>query len=214
VPARSAETDRPHAPTSATGRRAKTASRADEIRLAALELFAVKGYLSTTMADIGDAVGMRGPSVYKHVRSKPLLLRDMIIGTMDRLIADQRAAIESTDDIALQLRRAAEAHVEYHAGHRFEAFVGTREIDRLDPTSRKQVLKRRAAYEQGIRSLIIDGIADGCFTTTSVQLASYAILDMGMGVAVWYREDGSMSPAEIASEYGAIALRIVGAPLR
>jgi len=37
--------------------------RAEEIRVAALTLFARLGYEATTMADIGAAVGIRGPSL-------------------------------------------------------------------------------------------------------------------------------------------------------
>ncbi|MGW0476959.1 helix-turn-helix domain-containing protein [Streptomyces coeruleorubidus] len=54
-----------------------------EIRNAALVLFAERGYAATTMADIGEAVGMRGPSLYKHVGSKQELLTQIMTGTMD-----------------------------------------------------------------------------------------------------------------------------------
>ena len=37
-----------------------------------------RGYEATTMADIGAAVGIRGPSLYKHVRSKQELLASVI----------------------------------------------------------------------------------------------------------------------------------------
>ncbi len=44
-------------------------SRMSEIRTAALELFTRLGYEATTMADLGAALGIRGPSLYKHVAS-------------------------------------------------------------------------------------------------------------------------------------------------
>ena len=106
-------------------------SRADDIRAAALELFTRLGYEATTMADIGAAVGIRGPSLYKHVASKQDLLVQIMIGTMEDLLAAHRAAVASTEGPVERLRRATEAHVRYHARHRLEAFVGNREIRSL-----------------------------------------------------------------------------------
>ena len=41
------------------------------------------------------------------------------------------------------------------------------------------------------------------------QLASYAILDMGMGVAAWYREGGPHSPEEIAFAHADFAISML-----
>ena len=86
-----------------------------QVRTAALELFAAHGYQTTTIDEIGERVGIKGPSVYKHFRSKQDLLLDIMVETIDALIAAQRAAIRSGSDVRDQLRRAVEAHVRYHA---------------------------------------------------------------------------------------------------
>lgn len=51
----------------------------DRIILTALNLFSRKGYDSTSMNSIGSAVGMRGPSLYRHFESKEDIL-DAIVG--------------------------------------------------------------------------------------------------------------------------------------
>ncbi|MEV7731738.1 TetR/AcrR family transcriptional regulator [Streptomyces sp. NPDC088921] len=185
-------------------------SRAAAIRIAALELFTGRGYPATTMADIGAAVGIRGPSLYKHVASKQQLLAEIMVGTMDALIAEHRRAVSGTDDPCEKLRRATEAHVRYHARHRLEAFVGNREIRSLEEPSLSRVLGLRDTYEHGFRSLVQAGVEAGRFHVNSVRLVSYAILDLGMGVAVWYREDGDLSENQVAWQYGEFALRLVG----
>ncbi|OKJ49529.1 transcriptional regulator [Streptomyces sp. CB02009] len=186
-------------------------SRADDIRAAALELFTDRGYRATTMADIGAAVGIRGPSLYKHVVSKQALLAQIMASTMENLLDLHHAAIATTIDPAERLRRATEAHVRYHARHHAEAFVGNREIRSLEQPHRSEVLKKRAAYESGFRNLISAGITARRFDVTSARLASYAILDLGMGVAVWFRDDGELTEDAVVWEYGELALRIVGA---
>ncbi|QIZ01074.1 TetR/AcrR family transcriptional regulator [Streptomyces sp. S1D4-11] len=185
-------------------------SRAEGIRAAALDLFTRLGYGATTMADIGAAVGIRGPSLYKHVASKQDLLAQIMADTMDNLLALHRVAIESSSDPTERLRRATEAHVRYHARHRQEAFVGNREIRSLEEPHRTKILTRRAEYEAGFRDLVTEGVAAGCFSVASVRLASYAILDLGMGVAVWFRDDGELTEDAVAWQYGEFALSIVG----
>ncbi|WP_214402554.1 TetR/AcrR family transcriptional regulator [Pseudonocardia lacus] len=186
-------------------------TRTDDIRAAALELFTRNGYTATTMADIGAAVGMRGPSLYKHVASKQDLLVQIMTGTMDALLAAHRAAVATTSDPVERLRRAVDAHVRYHARHRLEAFVGARELRSLAEPHREAVLRRRDEYERGFRGLVHDGAEAGRFRVQSVRLASYAILDLGMGIAAWYRADGELSENEVAWQYTEFALRLVGA---
>jgi AcrR family transcriptional regulator len=190
---------------------ARPQGRLLDVREAALDLFAERGYRGTTMNDIADAVGIRAPSLYNHVGSKHDLLAEVMLGTMDRLIADHRAAVSTTRDVAEQLRRATEAHVRYHARHRREAFVGNREIPSLEPETRAGVLERRDAYEGLFRGLIERGRAQARFDVGSARLASYAILEMGIGISAWFRADGPLTEDEVVSSYGDFALRLVGA---
>ncbi|RBM21532.1 TetR family transcriptional regulator [Prauserella sp. PE36] len=185
-----------------------------DIRTAALELFTRKGYEATTMADLGAAVGMRAPSLYKHVDSKQDVLARIMTATMTELLAVHRAAVATTADPVERLRRATEAHVRYHARHRLEAFVGNREIRALVEPHRGRVLALRSEYEAAFRELVEAGVATGDFHVASVKLASYAILDLGMGVAVWYREDGEYSEDTLVWQYSEFALNIVGAATR
>lgn len=126
------------------------------------------------MTDLGAEVGIRGPSLYKHVASKQEVPVDIMTTTMDALMAAHRAPVASTTDPTEQLRRAVEAHVRYHSRHRREAFAGNREI----------------------RSL--------------VESYRSAILDLGMGVATWFR-DGEFDENEVAWQQTEFALRLVGA---
>jgi AcrR family transcriptional regulator len=186
-------------------------SRSEEIRLAALGLFAERGYLATSMEDIGQAAGIRGPSVYRHYPSKQQMLYEIMRDTMDTLIAEQQLAVSTMTDLVARLRRMVEAHVRYHARHRLEAFVGNREIKNLDDEKRAQVLAQRHTYESGLRKVIEAGVADGSFQVGSSRLASYAILDMGMGISAWYSPHGELTESQVVYEYGEFALSLVRA---
>ncbi|WBB52473.1 TetR/AcrR family transcriptional regulator [Verrucosispora sp. WMMD573] len=185
-------------------------TRDAQIFEAALRLFAERGYRATTMADIGDAVGIRGPSLYKHVGSKQEILAGIMTATMNRLLANHHAAVADCADVTERLRRATESHVRFHVRHRLEAFVGTREISSLDERNRQGVVDQRARYERAFRDLIEEGRGSGHFRVSSAKLASYSILDLGMGTSVWYREGGGLTEDQVVYQYGEFALRLVG----
>ena len=184
---------------------------AAEVKSAAAVLFAVRGYRATTMRHIASALGIQAPGLYNHVGSKQEILRDIMVGVMTDLLAEQRAALQSTSDAAEQVRRVIEAHVRYHCRHQRATVVGNREIPNLEETSRTLVISQRDEFERKFRAVIERGVAEGRFAVGSARLASYGILEMGIGVATWFREDGEMSESQVAYEYGEMALRILRA---
>jgi AcrR family transcriptional regulator len=183
-------------------------TRAEAIRDAALTLFAERGFRATTMRDVARAVGVRAPSLYSHVRSKDTLLTEIMVTTMDELIRGFHLAVATTRDPVEQLRRATEAHVRYHTRHRREAFVGNREIPSLKPGARRIILDKRREYSMLFRDLIDRGSREGAFILSSPRLVAYAILDMGIGLAAWFRPDGPYTEDELAKSYGQFALRL------
>lgn len=190
---------------------APAADRHREILDAALELFATIGYRATTMAQIGDRIGIRGPSLYKHVSSKQELLVAIMTGMMEELLRRQRAALDAGGDVRERLERITAVHVQYHAEHRYEAFVGHREIDNLVEPERSRILELRREYESRFRELVHEGRRTDVFRTSSDRWSSYAILDMGIGVSAWFNPSGSVAPDELAATYAAFALRMLGA---
>lgn len=185
--------------------------RHHEILDAALELFATVGYGGTTMAQIGDRLGIRGPSLYKHIASKQELLVEIVTGMMTELLRRQKAALAMGGDVSERLQRITAVHVQYHAEQRYEAFVGHREIDSLEEPHRTHILDMRREYESRFRELVQEGRQLDVFRTSSDRWSSYAILDMGIGVSAWYNPAGSVSPEQLADTYAELALRMLGA---
>lgn len=181
------------------------------IHTAALRLFAEKGYLATTMADIGAALQIRGPSLYKHVSSKQELLTKIIVETMDNLLKERKAAISELSDPVALLWRMVRDHARYSAQHPDETFVGTREIPHLDDKNRHTIVRLRAEYATMLQTVLDDGSEQGVFHVTSTRLTSFMIIDMIIGMVVWFRPDRELSVDELADFYADQALVIAGA---
>lgn len=187
----------------------KPLARPQAIREAAVAAFAERGYHATGMKDIAAALGIQAPTLYNHVDSKQTLLRDIMFGTMHALLADHESAVSTTRDCVERLRRSMEAHVRYHLRHQLETRIGNNEIASLEEPARGEILDMRRRYARSWQSIVERGVEEGRFDTVSPQLSTYAMLEMGIGVAQWYRQDGPLSEAHVVYAYGDMALRLV-----
>jgi AcrR family transcriptional regulator len=184
-------------------------TRGDQIREAALSLFAERGYQGTSMEAIARRVGVRASSLYNHIDSKQKLLVEIMMATMEDLIAGFQDATRE-GDLVEKLRRAMEAHVYYHALHQPDVRVGNGELLSLEEPARSVVIELRSRYARMWQKLIESGEQEGVFRMPSTQLATYALLEMGIGVALWYRADGPLSLEYIASVYAEMAAHLLG----
>ncbi|MCH5641039.1 MULTISPECIES: TetR/AcrR family transcriptional regulator [unclassified Gordonia (in: high G+C Gram-positive bacteria)] len=88
-----------------------TANRRDEILDAAAALFADRGYTDVGVDEIGAAVGITGPSVYKHFSSKLAILVGIGERSAMRLEAGVIAAFSATSDPAKLLGLLVDSYV-------------------------------------------------------------------------------------------------------
>lgn len=185
--------------------------RTHDLWEAALTLFAERGYRGTTVRDIAHELGIRGPSLYNHMRSKQEILRDIMFSTVERAFAVQRDAITGNDDVAEQLRRAAEAHARLVINYRREVVITHGNIPCLAEQDRALIVGKISEYQRGFEAIIERGRSVGRFSVESSRVASFAILAMLNGLERWFRKSGPPSEDEVVRQYGDFALKIVGA---
>lgn len=136
-----------------TARDRAKAERSDAILRAAAHLFAERGYNGVSLEDIGAAVGVSGPAVYRHFTGKQALLgavlvevsEDLVTGGTD--VADSAAAEE-------RMRALIAFHVEFALGHADVIRVHDQEVAHLAEDDRAAVRRLQRAYvELWIRTL-------------------------------------------------------------
>lgn len=177
---------------------------------AALTVFAERGYHGTSLKDVADILEIRTPSLYNHMESKASLLSAIILTTMEQVRRDFAQAVQGIDDPAERLRSCSYVYALRHATHRREALVVNQDSTHLEEADLSWVQKQRREHEHEFRQIIIDGQAAGIFSVASPKLASFAILEMCVSIARWFRQDGELSPEEVAHQYAALALNLVG----
>jgi AcrR family transcriptional regulator len=178
---------------------------------AALTLFAERGYHGTALSEIAEALDLRVPSLYNHMHSKHDLLLSIVNRTVTGVLQDFRSATAGRDDPLDRLRQATLVYATRHATHRREAIVVNRDTTSLDEPHRAAMQALRREHEHALRGIIEDGVAAGMFTIESPALGSFAIRELCVSIARWFRHDGPVSPGQVASECTGFAVRIVGA---
>ncbi len=87
--------------TTGTARDRKKAERRAALLTAAARLFAERGFDGVTLGDIGEAAGVSGPAVYRHVSGKQALLGAILVDVSERLLQGGRdVSARSTAEVA------------------------------------------------------------------------------------------------------------------
>jgi len=135
----------------------------EAILRAATDVFALRGYFNSQVADVARVAGVAAGTVYLYFRSKDDLLVSIFERTMREALAEGRAAVAEVRDPQQRLRRLARLHLARLGRDRNLAVVfqvelrqSTKFMERLSTTLLRDYLGL-------IRSAIADGQRDGVF---------------------------------------------------
>src|SRR5580693_4584625 len=115
-----------------TRERAK-AQRRSAILHAAASLFAQRGFERVSLEDLGAAVGISGPAVYRHFASKQAVLAALLIDVSRELVDGADAVISESTDAASTLRALIAFHVEFALTNPDVIVVQDRDLGSLAP---------------------------------------------------------------------------------
>ena len=79
----------------------------------AAALFAERGFSGVSLEDIGGAVGVSGPALYRHFANKQALLGAILVEVSERLLAGGRAVLSTHHEADEQLDAIIAFHVEF-----------------------------------------------------------------------------------------------------
>jgi AcrR family transcriptional regulator len=185
-------------------------STADAIREAAAELFHQHGYEATSLRQVAAEVGIQVGSLYNHISGKETLLRWIMVGIMEDLLAAQQEALAAHKKPLDQLRAMLDVHIRFHASRARDVFIGNSELRALSAECRAEVIRLRDRYELTLREVIERVAAEGRADVLDIQLQVFAIIAIGAHVSSWYRPEGTKSLDEIVETYIAMVFRQLG----
>ncbi|MGH2343822.1 MAG: TetR/AcrR family transcriptional regulator, partial [Chloroflexota bacterium] len=186
--------------------RPRTGQR-ERIARAGGRLFRHKGYHGTSMADIGEAVGLRKASLYNHVSTKQDMLRELVERGAALFMDGMAPIAGATEPAPVRLRRAVRMHLHVVAEHPDLAGVFLHEWRQLEGEARTRVGDLRDRYERTWRQIVSDGIREGRFRPNlDARFAALSLLSAANWSYQWYDPRGALSPDEVADRFTDLAL--------
>ena len=204
-PSSSADAASPWKPAVARARQ-REAKRQAVLQTAA-QLFNERGFHATSLDDIAERLHVTKPTLYYYVKSKDEILLECVRSALEMMQAGIDAVHQSggcaLDQLVACMRIYSGVVTEY-----FGKCVIRIGEDPLPPPLRQELRQLKAGIDLEFRRLIADGIEEGSIAPCDPKLAAFVLAGALSWIGRWYREDGEMTPEQIADE--AIALLLGG----
>ncbi|MET7618093.1 TetR/AcrR family transcriptional regulator [Streptomyces sp. NPDC005408] len=122
-------------------------TRREQILKEAARLFAERGFHGVGVDEIGAAVGISGPGLYRHFAGKDAMLAELLVGISERLLSGGRLRVEeSAADPEVLLAALIDGHIDFALDDRPLITLHDRELDRLRDSDRKLVRQLQRQY--------------------------------------------------------------------
>ncbi|EYT78131.1 TetR family transcriptional regulator [Streptomyces sp. Tu 6176] len=124
-------------------------TRREQILREAARLFAERGFHGVGVDEIGAAVGISGPGLYRHFPGKDAMLAELLVGISGRLLTGAKRRLAEADGTAgpeAVLDSLIEGHIDFALDDRSLITLHDRELDRLRDSDRKLVRQLQRQY--------------------------------------------------------------------
>ncbi len=137
-----------------TWRATAKAHRRERYLDAAGHLFAERGYHAVSIDDLGTAVGVSGPALYRHFANKESMLIELLTSASERLLAGYEATVAQADDDLTMLRNLIEFHADFAIKERDVIRIQDRELANLPPAANRRVRQLQRTYLTGWQQIV------------------------------------------------------------
>ncbi|MFD7294569.1 TetR/AcrR family transcriptional regulator [Streptomyces sp. NPDC059897] len=122
-------------------------TRREQILREAARLFAERGFHGVGVDEIGAAVGISGPGLYRHFAGKDAMLAELLVGISGQLLTGgKRRVAEAEHGPEALLDSLIEGHIDFALDDRDLITLHDRELDRLRDSDRKLVRQLQRQY--------------------------------------------------------------------
>jgi AcrR family transcriptional regulator len=125
--------------------RAKADRQAAILREAA-RLFAERGFSGVSLEDLGGAVGVSGPAVYRHFANKQALLGAILLEVSEKLLTGGREVLARESDPSIRLAAIVAFHVDFALRDADVIRVQDRDLASLRDEDRSRVRRLQREY--------------------------------------------------------------------
>jgi AcrR family transcriptional regulator len=150
--------------------------RRHEIFGTSVKLFLKKGFQETSMREIAEMAGIGKSTLYDYFKTKDEIL---VWGVEDQLMdltVEVQEIVKQPTPAIKRLRQAMKMHLEFLVSSKEFYLKLSFEVQRLNLESQKRIQVRRHAYQDLIRQLVDEGIAEGSFRKVDSLLVARTLI--------------------------------------
>ncbi len=109
-------------------------------------LFAERGFSGVSLEELGAAVGVSGPAVYRHFANKQALLGEILVRVSERLLAGGQEVVATDAEPLDALERLVRFHVDFALADADVIRVQDRDLASLSDDDRHTVRRLQREY--------------------------------------------------------------------
>ncbi len=185
----------------------KNQDKAQEICLAAAQVFFKKGYNATSLNDIADGLNITKAGLYYYVESKQDLLYRIITMGLDSVKDEVLDPARNIDDAEKRLKFIIYNHARLSAGGNHAVIIISHEDNELSFQQREETLTRRREYFDFIRNTLVELQNQGKVQDIDLTTATFTILGMIIWLSRWFSQKGKISVEKVCEEVCEMAMR-------
>lgn len=169
----------------------------------AAELFHKKGYSSTSLRDVSDALGITKPALYHYVKNKNELLTIIYTQAFENIFKDTHEISNMNLPPKIKLRRIILNHITNIIMKDLSMFsVFFSEESQLPRNDFNKIKTEKQRYTDIFVNIIKEGMEKGVFIKADPKLQAYAIIGMCNWIYKWYKAGKTkFTPEQIGDHF-------------
>jgi AcrR family transcriptional regulator len=173
-----------------------------EVLEVAARVFHQKGYESTSIQDIAEAIGILKGSLYYYIRSKEDLLYEILEGVHEEALANIKPVAEMEGTALQKIRAFCTTHLLFNAEHLTKMGVFYHDFRSLSSERQSHIVESRDYYDGLLRGFIREGQKDGSVCPdVDPKAAALGVMGMLNWIYQWYHPGGGLNEQEVADEF-------------
>lgn len=141
-----------------------------------LSLIHEKGFKATTMRDIAQELNFEVANVYNYIDSKQALLETYLFDIQNEFHNSMDLILDSTHSPKEKLSLVVSSYIQITAKKPLEQSLLANEWRNLKEPRRQEFVDRRRDYENKLKTIILQGVAQGQFRALDEELTTHIIL--------------------------------------
>jgi AcrR family transcriptional regulator len=186
--------------------------RREQILEAAVRLFNERGYHSTGMNDIGAAVGITGPGIYRHFKNKEDILETALLEAGQQMHERVQKLVAEADTAEERLDRLVDNYIDVLLTYPALSVTVLSELNVLSPSARAWIIRNTRLHVEEWVTALLEVRPD--LTETEARVLVWGVFGLWHSIDRYHQEMGRerlaamirrMAMALLFSEIGAEA---------